>query len=165
MKRRDNFLIILLAFLILFTNSCNPSSSTLKLPDLNFSDIEMNQRFILEAPKGLNTFKIGEIISLIVDVKSNDQIAFENDYGARIFLLEDTGWVEIPNHVKYPVGQILLSESKGDPFQKGEADIVPKLEDETNSVTLRIILIGNIYRDGKITKDQTAAYIDIELEP
>jgi hypothetical protein len=41
----------------------------------------------------------------------------------------------------------------------------PILDGYGKPISLRIILIGNIYRDGQVTEEQVAAYLDVELKP
>jgi hypothetical protein len=135
-----------------------------QMPDIGIPDNEINSRFKLTAPEGWNTFKTGEVIGLSIAVISDDQIAFKTD-GAKIFLLEKETWVEIPNFMNYPQGYDLLSPSKNDPFKQGATVVVPQIPDENGNALVRIILIGNIYRDGQITDELTAGYIDVKLTP
>jgi len=135
------------------------------MPDIGIPKEEINTRLHLTAPQGWNTFKNGDIIGINVDVVSADQIAFQHDYGAKIFMLEDGKWKEVANFMKYPDGYIVLSQSNGDPFKQGDAGVDPILPELNEAITLRIILIGNIYIDGQITDERTAGYIDVEIKP
>jgi hypothetical protein len=135
------------------------------VPDIGLPDSEMNTRIRLQAPDGWNTLKIGDVVGIDVEVISDDQIAFSHDYGAKIFIYEDQEWREIPNLMKYPDGYLLLTDARGDVFKKGVASVAPVLPKTDKAVLMRIILIGNIYRNGQITTEQTAAYIDLELKP
>jgi len=137
-----------------------------EMPDIGIPESMMNTKIKLEAPDYLNSFTIGETIDLTAEVIANDQVAFAHDYGARMFIYEEPQWVEIANFMKYPDGYLVLTPSSDDSFSKyGAPAVDPILPDTSKPVTVRIILVGNIYRDGQITDEKTAAYIDVELKP
>jgi hypothetical protein len=163
LDRTAAFLFLILVCLAAV--GCTKHPSLPDMPDIGISQGEINTRVLLAAPAGLNTYKIGEIVSLTVEVVSDDRILFPHDYGAKIFVLEDNQWVEVPNLMEYPDGHITLSPTSGDPLRKGTAGVVPLFPDSNNKQTIRIILIGNIYSNGQLTDDQTAAYIDLEMNP
>ena len=135
------------------------------MPEIGISENEINTCINLDVPPGWNTYKIGKDIGISVDVISNEQIAFQRDYGAKIYILKEKEWAEVSNIMKYPEGYVLLSRSNGDPFKQGTAVVFPVIPESDKAVTVRIILIGNIYRDGQISDEQTAGYIDVELKP
>jgi hypothetical protein len=155
---------LIFIFMIL-VSGCNQASKLPQTPDLGIPANEFNSRVRLIAPYGLNNFKINDSVNLSVEVISNDQIMFRTDYGARIFELQDHAWVEVPNLTTYPEGYYLLFPSKGDPFKQGVASVFPVLKDQNQPVRLRIVIIGNIYREGQMTDEQTAGYIDVVLKP
>lgn len=136
-----------------------------EMPDVGVATDEINTRFRLSAPRTWNSFKTEDVLSLVVDVTSEEKIKFEADYGARIFLFENEQWTEIPNSVEYPPEDIVLSPSRNDPFQWGDAIIRPVLPDRHETVRVRIVLVGNVYQDNQVTDKLTAAYIDLELQP
>jgi hypothetical protein len=163
--KRGSPFIYFMIIITIFSSGCSRHSKIASMPDLGIPDEEMNRRIRLEVPDGWNTFKIGDGVALNVDNISTEPVSFQYDFGAKIFVLQDKKWVEIPNLMKYPEGDLLLYPSQGGPFMQGEADVDPILSDTNQPVTIRIVLIGNIYRDGQITNDQTAAFIDVDLKP
>lgn len=165
MKIRTRFLVNFSFLMIILLIGCNMQPSLPPTPNLGIPDNEFNSKIKLSVPEGWNTYKIGEDVGINVDIVTADQIAFGYDYGARIFKLEDQKWIEIPNLMEYPTGYEIIEQSKGDPFKQGSVVVFPDLSDIKADVTLRIILIGNIYRDGQITDEQTAGYIDVRLIP
>ena len=82
-----------------------------------------------------------------------------------MFIYENSHWVRVVNFPKYPDGYIILSPAKLDPLMFGAAVVDPFLPDIHKPVILRVILIGNIYRDGEISDEETGAYIDVVLKP
>lgn len=119
----------------------------------------------MQAPAGWNTNKIGDITRLLVNVIGKESISFSSDFGARIFLLEDQKWIEVENLMEYPPGTFLLSPSEGNLRKQVATSLAANLPDIDHEVKIRIFLIGNVYRDGQITDESTAAYIDLELNP
>jgi hypothetical protein len=158
-------LFLCMGLLLIFSAACKDQSLPAEGPDIGIPAEEMNTKVQLSVPDGWNTFKIGDIVGIAVKVSSNDQVAFAQDYGARMFLYRNEEWVEIPNIMHYPEGHIILSPAGNDPFKEGEAGVDPILPDEKQPATIRIYLVGHIYRDGQITPEVTASYIDVELEP
>jgi len=165
MKIRFHISLYLILLPSLLLTGCDKERSTAQMPDLGIPKEEINTRLHLSAPQGWNTFKIGDDIGISVDVVSANQIAFQHDYGAKIFVLEDEKWKEVANFMKYPDGYLVLSQSNGDPFKIGSAVVEPILPEFNEAITLRIVLIGNIFIDGQITDEQTAGYVDVKLSP
>jgi hypothetical protein len=142
---------------------CKSKAILPPMPDMGIQEEEINSRILLEAPEGWNTLKSGDIIGLTVSVISDDQIAYKEDE-IIILLLKEGEWVEIPNQMKYPPGINILSQTNN-PFEIGATGVAPILPVVDEKFTLRIVLIGYIYRGGQLTNDRTAAYIDVELSP
>jgi hypothetical protein len=110
----------------------------------------------------LNAFRFGDLLYLSISVVSDAQIAY-NDSDVMLLLLADERWVEIPNLVENISGYTLLTASES-PFDKGVIAVYPVLENiDEDMITFRIILFGYVYRDGEVTTEKTAAYIDVNL--
>jgi hypothetical protein len=154
-----------LSLLVFFAWGCEDRTELAPMPDVGIPVVEMNTRIHLQAPDGWNSFKIGDVVGIDVEVISDDQIAFSHDYGAKIFIYEDQEWREIPNFMKYPEGNMILTQANGNYFKHGGVELDPIFPDGSKSVVIRVILIGNIYRNGQITNEQTAAFIDLKLKP
>lgn len=157
---------LVIALLFTLTLSCTKSPRTDKsMPDVGIPSTEFNKKIQLTVPETINTFKTKESINVVIKVISSDQIRFKSDYGVRLFVYEDTKWEEIGNDENYPAGNIILSSADNDAFKNGATVIWPHLPDTTKPVTIRIILIGNVYRGGKMTNEVTAGYIDVNVKP
>ncbi len=132
---------------------------------LGLASEAVNSRFTVEAPPNWSTFQIGDGIGLQVKVVSEDEISFAHNFGARIFTRVEDRWVELENAIRYPEGSIILS-SRPQPTRKAQIVIVaPIITDSDTPTTVRIILFGKIFRDGKVTSEITAASINIDLYP
>jgi hypothetical protein len=154
---------ILMILILLHNCGYHTPSSLSDMPNIGIPREEINTRIRLSAPEGLNTFKIGDAIGLAVEVISNDQVAFDDDYGARIFLRQNDQWTEIDNDFDYQQGKVLLEPTRGDPFKVGVTVVNPRLPLQSDALTIRIVVVGKIYQKGRITNNKTAAYVDVHL--
>lgn len=139
-----------------------------EIPDVGVSSEEMNKEFQLSVPFSLNKFKIGGEVFLEVKVISTNQVAFERDFGARLFILENDQWIEIPNLMRYDYLEsdiFVYMPYADDSFNLGATVVVPKLPDTKQATTVRIILVGSIYRDGQATIEKVASFVDVYLKP
>lgn len=109
-------------------------------------------------------------ITLLIENHSNDQIWFlAPGYGARIFVYSESSgaWVEIGDRI------VSASESEDILVPKGQGinygaivSVGPSFTPDTRRpVTVRIVVIGEIYRDGRRTGEKVGAYIDVTLQP
>ena len=158
MSTKTKFIICVLALLL---GACD--AKPVLPPEFDFPPEEINTRVQLAALSSLNTFQTHNSVQVVIEVISDDQIAF--DYDARIFIYQDQQWVEVENLTTYPEEKQILSPARGDPYKLGMTSVYPILPDPSRAVTLRLVVVGNIVRDGQITEEQTAAYIDVELRP
>jgi len=166
MKLRFAYLVSVSLLLFLVTAcKAKPTIPTDAMPDIGIPAEEMNTKMEITAPDGWNTNKIGDHIGLNVGVISEDQISFPPDYGARMFIFQNGQWNEVANFMTYPGGSIVVSPRNGNYLNDEATDVLPILSDVKTPVTLRIILVGSIYRDGKVTAEKTAGYIDVNLTP
>lgn len=157
---------VLLGFIFFGLVACRANmEDNPKNPDVGIPFETFNKSFQITAPAPLNTFKIGDVIGLDIEVIGENPIAFNYDYGSVLFVLADKEWTEIPNFMDYPQGTLILQPARGDALKKGVAVIDPLLPDTRTDVLLRIILIGNIVKDGEQTDERVAGYIDLKLHP
>ena len=137
-----------------------------KVDEIEILPEELNNRISLTAPTGWNDFKIGsEVVISIVNV-SNDMIIFEPNYGIRIFLYDEEGeWIEVEDQLTdLNTDDIILRPIKIDPTATGTTVIRPKLVSEAKELTLRVYVVGYVYKDHKKTQEKTGAFIDIVLK-
>jgi hypothetical protein len=165
MHKSVRYIWLLLISSIFLMSGCNQRTEIIPMPDFGVPSEEMNTKIHLEVPEGWNTYKIGEAIEINVEVIAKEKIAFEYDYDAKIFVLEDKEWVEVPNLMEYPEGTLILPPSNGEPNLQGSASVDPVLPKFDHQVTIRIVLMGNIYRNEQVTNERVASYVDVVLKP
>jgi hypothetical protein len=106
-------------------------------------------------------------ITLSVENHSNDQVWFlAPGYGARMFVYSesDEGWIEVDDRV------VSASESEDILVPKGHGmnwgailSVGPSIPDTNKTVTVRVVVIGEIYRDGRRTGEAVGAYTDVTI--
>jgi hypothetical protein len=169
MKKMIISLVLLLLSLSIV--SCSSQSAT-PPTDFQFYGIppeELNTRVRVTAPSGLgNTYRNNSLLSLVVEVISDDQIAFPKDFGAKIYVYDHNMWIEIKNDMEYAEesekGHI-LSPIKSDHFNSGVASLSPLYPDIKQKLPMKIVLSGHVYKGGQITSQITGGFIDLTLKP
>lgn len=166
----SNYKMVICIALILTMVACSsrPSLPKNETPDIGIPKEVMNTVFQVSAPKALNTFNIGDEVTLEVKVVSSEQVAFERDMGARMFIFDANQWIEVQNSVSYdylePKDYVFVPYADN-PFNLGMAVIEPVLQNTSKAMTVRIFLVGSIYQDGRKTNEKAAAYVDVNLRP
>ncbi len=103
-----------------------------------------------------------------IEIINDFSVAFKPNYGAIIYALQEDKWVRVQDFNTYPDAQdvyIILRPAKGDSFETGSTSVYPVLDDKSKPVILRIILVGNLIKDGKITDEQVAGTVDVKVFP
>mgnify|MGYP007068807750 CR=1 FL=1 len=110
--------------------------------------------------------QIGSSISLDIRNSSNNKIGFPDDWGVRIYLKTDDVWMEVSNKTTYYQTHEIVLEPANDEFGSVGSTIAnPDILNESNPVTIRVIVVGNIMNGDVLTDEQAAAYVDITLHP
>jgi len=122
----------------------------------------------------LKLVEVGETLSgapaitLLLENRSRDQVWFlAPQYGTRIFVYSESNgeWVEVDD-LSTPVSEvedILVPKGQGMNWL-AEVFAVPSIPDTRETVTVRIVVTGEIYRDGQRTGEEVGAYIDVTLQ-
>ncbi len=151
--------------MFIFACSAKPKSLPV-LQDIGIPEENFDNHFTLIAPDGLNKFEINKMeVSIAVTVVGEYPISFEGDFGARIFRLDNDKWVEIPNLEKYPNVNTIVETANGDPIKTVLTGVDPVIYYPDHPVKVRIVLIGSIVKDGQVTNELAASYIDVDLKP
>ncbi len=152
---------ILLASLILV--SCSPSGINQIDPPVEFDQAYLNQQIKLTIVKELSAFKTNQDVAVLLEYDTPNEVTFPSDYNLRIFILQDSSWVEIKEKPTIrPDDPIVLSSNN--PSSHGQiVGFWPQLPDTTKTYNIRIYIFGNM-KTNQGTK-QVAAYTDLILSP
>ena len=112
-----------------------------------------------------NEFTIGSSFDLLLENISEHQVWFPQGYGLRVFSYSEDSkeWMELRNRVEYVAGieDILDPHGKGNWLAVVTAN--PEITKSIEPVSVRVLVIGEIYNDGNPTGEQVGAYLDVSL--
>ena len=158
---------------LFFVSSCS-SSSLPSIPDIGILPTALNRDLGIIIYPALNSFKIGDPISLTVRLNSQVEIETSSDANARIFLLnsQTKNWtavpqvsrLTIPNAGVFATHNIILSLNS-DGVKELDIILNPALQNESKPVTLLIFVTGNILHNGTASDQRVGAYITLTLKP
>jgi len=160
---------ILVSIVIIVLSSCSCAINLAEQPSIATpaigKDIQIGKYLEVTAPKGWNSFKTDDSISLEVRNVSEGQITFGPDFGARIFVLSDQGWTEVKNKITYKNDPVTLGPTENyDPLKTGATIVQPELLDSSVPYDIRIFLVGDLIENGK-ESSKVSSYIDLKLNP
>jgi hypothetical protein len=162
--RTSIFLYVLLLTTACLAKFSRKEASFFKLMPLS----EMNTVIRFWRPRPSEVFNVGDSVDLTLENFSKDKIKFPTDYGVRIFSFNrsDGQWSEIVNGMKYfPPGNPQISPKGPDSPGVIGIGLWPLLENKGASIDLRVVVVGNVEKDGVLTEEQVGAYIDLTLQP
>jgi hypothetical protein len=146
--------IITLILLLVLVASCSIGASTSSLPD-------ENSIITISAPPSLNSYKINDDVTLVVQNNSEDEIVFLPEGALTLSMKSETDWTNIENMMTNSLGRkIILSSVK----QKAESLLITSVfpnVPNTRPVIVRIAISGT---DQK-TNQKVVGYVDVTLSP
>ena len=163
MKR--NFIVVLIASL--FLGSCSMlTSRTLSKDDvfrLLYPNCTMNSSLIF-LPLQPN-YKFDKFLTLSYRNTSQEQIAYYPGQDVKIFLYENKSskWLEVNNDLQTitsPKPYVVIG-SANEMSSYGSITVSPKLSDN-NSMEIRVVITGSLYKEEIITDECTGAFIDVQ---
>src|SRR3990170_4176891 len=99
---------------------------------------------------------------------SEYKIKFPGDYGVRIFRYDEDNdtWIAIENGAIYfPPGNTQVSPKGPDLPGVIGVGLWPILQNESQPIDIRVVVVGSVERDNVLTDEQVGAYIDLTLLP
>jgi len=108
----------------------------------------------------------GSEFDIDIENISVDAIWFAPDRGAKIWIYDEVEgkWTEIRNKIVYSgVGTVV--EPKGNEPSRTLAIIEPDLPQGNAPITIRVTVMGKVYRDGKPTDEDVGGWVDVTLPP
>ena len=152
-----------LPLIILLLTACKDNIPT-SMPDIGIV-AELNQRIELTTPEGWNSFIVGKPITIEIKNTSADSIMFDANYGVRMFVYQTETWKEVSDGLtSYYNDSIVLKQYLGSAEDTGVISVLPKLENRSQKVLLRVFIIGVVIsNDNQVRK--VGSYIDIYLRP
>jgi hypothetical protein len=167
MKVNRYFLILILLLILLV--------GFLKLKNLrgdSFSQVvqvnDLNTKIHVSAPESVNDFKFSSGVTLVVDNLTDDLIKlYPPGEGIKIYIKSNNDWIEIRNLINYyPLSAEIPVPPKNTDSPGGSMfDVKPDILNANEKTTVRIVLIGQIYKNNLPTNQKVGAYTDVILFP
>ncbi len=168
MRQMRIYLVMFLALALMV--ACGGENSSKERAFATLVPVPMDTGLRLEVVEVDETPSGAPRITLLLENRSGDQVWFPSPlYGARVFVYSESSaeWDEVENHV-IPASEggedILVPKGEGINWIAGVL-VVPSIPDASRAVTLRIVVIGEIYREGRRTGEEVGAYLDVTLRP
>ena len=178
MNSEHKYKSLVLLVLIFLLPSCLRQSKV-EFPNVGMEQDRLNQELEITLLSS-NTYIIDDPINLIVGLHSNNEVYTDNNFGARMYILNARldKWEEVYDPVKsyskeldwdlkdfFPGGfeEIVLSEKDNTKLDQLAIKLFPEIKSDNNSVKLLVILIGHIYENDTITDQKIGAYTILTL--
>lgn len=166
MRRVRIYLGVLLVLFLMA--ACGKELSSQERAFATLVPVSMDTGLRLKLMEVRDTSRAAPTITLLIENHSNDQVWFlAPGYGARIFVYSESDgkWVEVDDRI------VSASESEDILVPKGRGmnwgaivSVGPSIPDTDGAVAVRVVVTGEIYRDGRRTGEEVGAYIDVILQ-
>lgn len=154
-------LFFALSLLCVVTFSCSTLSPD--KPPIDFDPTYLNQQIKLVVIKELSAFQARYPVTVLLQYNSSNEIVFPNNFNLRIFIRQNTQWIEIREKPSIrPKDQIVLSENNPTSFQQ-IVMFSPALDDLTKTYYVRVYVFGDM-KTSEGSK-QVGAFADFVLTP
>jgi hypothetical protein len=152
----------ILIFLLFFSVSCS------KADHLNGTaqaspDGDVNRTIIMTTPDECNSFKINTIICLAVILQGKDPVLISLTM-INAFEKINNKWTSIDNGIDNKQNKFILYPSDDYLVKSNGIFAQPMFDDRSVPITLRFVVTGNIYQNGKVGT-KVSAYADVTLNP
>ena len=156
-----------LACIFLLITAC--SSNELAKKETTFEEMfpgqDMNKKLKLTVEYVSGPMALGYDFFLHVENISKDSIWFTNDLGIRIYKYDEdnAAWNEVHNKVTYSgdSGVLFPKGMDAPPIMSQIAS--PDLPKGNEGKSVRVVVVGKIYRDGSPTDETEGGWIDVTL--
>jgi len=133
------------------------------LKQIGIADINRSLTLTLSSQ---NAYKPGTDIEFDIHNMSPYEVLLPADYGAKIFMARDTGWLELKNNLEYHGEVELLSAASGPLLSEFPAIVRPAFGPDVNlqpQNIVRILVAGELMNGQAKPVSQVGAYVDIIL--
>lgn len=174
MKR--SYLVIAILFLTLwFFISCQASGKIQREEAFTelFPVVSLNQSLRLDIPILLQDnkpleFSIGDSVELDLINLSDTVIQFPVGFGLEIYTFNNQAnrWDSVENAVEYKSNaEYILLDSKDTPTFFRGVGLHPVLSLQNDPIVIRVVVIGEVLRNGEPSGEQVGAYVDVTMMP
>jgi len=146
--------------MVILLSSCT-TSQTRPHPE-GISSTNLNQGIQIIAPAAWNTFRLGDAISLQIINISTETLAFDKDFGIRIFIFKDDQWAETRNKlISVGFDNIIMKPPTNNKNETRGYSINPDIGEITSTALIRIYVFGKSSNKNELL----GAFVDVYLNP
>jgi len=155
------FIVLLIPFCCI---SCNVNKLPSDFPVQEIPTENINTFLEIYIPYGWNDFIIGSPIAIEVINIGDEIISAPVGFNIQCYSYSDSKWNLIQKKkIERMDGHLILRPSNGNPLKTSAVVIFPIIKNASDPIQLRIVITGNIFRDGKPTDIRVGAFIDVTL--
>lgn len=154
----------------LFLNGCTESS---RQEDQAFLEligkkvIDVNQSIKLELATGLpNSKLLGDDIYMVVTNNTGKKIQYSLNEDLKVFVqIQEEKWMQVRNNVHYSKDYIISNPEGPDAVWSKSLDLTfaPEINNANKTVTVKLVVIGQIMEGDIVTDQLVASYYDLVL--
>lgn len=125
----------------------------------------VNSHIQIFAPYGWNKYTIGEPIAIHIENISDEILVFPGDFNIQSYSYSDSGWVLQKKEIEIVADENrYICPSLGGNQKTAAVVFYPIIELE-ESINLRVVITGHVFREGKPTDIRVGAFTDVRLKP
>jgi hypothetical protein len=159
---------LLCVFTILVLVSCGVLG--LSIQEKHFTEQypyeDVNDSLALRPIEGVTNTDLTEVVTILLENRIDLTISIlpESDIVGLAYDTETEKWVEVKNAVEYPDKGWLIGPRGGEIPSSTAIYFQPDLVSPTNSIEVRIVVIGHVWDEAQGAGEAMAAYLDLTLE-
>jgi hypothetical protein len=126
---------------------------------------DVNHSLVLHPIEGVTDTSLTQVVTILLENRSDLIIAIwpESSVVGLIYETETEKWVEIKNTVEFPDKGLLVGPRGGEIPSSTAIYFQPDLVSHTNSMDVRILVVGNVWDEEQGAGEPVAAYLDLTL--
>jgi hypothetical protein len=126
---------------------------------------DVNHSLVLHPIEGVTDTSLTQVVTILLENRSDLIIAIwpESSVVGLIYETETEKWVEIKNNVEFPDKGLLVGPRGGEIPSSTAIYFQPDLVSHTNSMDVRILVVGNVWDEEQGAGEPVAAYLDLTL--
>jgi hypothetical protein len=156
---------LLMVFLIPGCSKLQPSDSERAFTQ-QFPYEDMNVSLILHPIEGVTDTSLTQVVTILLENLGELTIAIlpESSIVGLVYDTETEKWVEIRNTVEFPDKGWLVGPRGGEIPSSTAIYFQPDLVSSSNSMDVRILVVGYVWDEEQGAGEPIAAYLDLTLE-
>jgi len=163
MRKKNTSLFILVLLWSMISCSCFRYPFPPDFPVEGVPPQNVNSYVRIYLPNGWDYDEIGDPIVIKIENISDEILIFPRNFNSQSYLYSDYGWILQEKITDIGEGYVMICPSKEGSLENAVEVFFPIL-DFDNSINLRVVITGHVFRNGKPTNTRVGAYTDVRLK-